>query len=237
MKRTTIPIYTQPHCNKCSFTNGTIGHILPKSQSSAWNAPPQGAWDEPAYSTPPEQILDWPLYGIKAASTSTFTDIHVEGPAIATWVPASYSPGAVTAHNIDGNFLSDPGRTVYYNDQRNWQAPPPLNTDYWGYATGILLTGGPPGPWPAYLNHLDSFRGSFKSHGNVTYLLRDEMFGKHISAFGWGQFPDTNNTSNISFYSRGDGYYVDGTGTNQLYNHLTPPTGVGKRDFFLGPVM
>jgi hypothetical protein len=75
------------------------------------------------------------------------------------------------------------------------------NIDFDGYSTAILI-----GSLTDGYNYTSRVNlGVVRSYGQCSYLLRDRVFGHHISAFGWGQFGYVG-ASSIADYARGNGY-------------------------------
>jgi hypothetical protein len=214
----------------------------------------------------PAWIVDYPLIGFKAQGNMSISNVHFEGVVIGVHCEYNSSGGnSITLTNL--NFLSfhDPIRgSVYINDGRSGidfatdgdaAAASAYNVNnsnttlrYFGYGCGVLISKGPfmTGTSQVEYNYFDRVViNGIHGAGGVTYLLRDALYGKNITAYGMGPVP-TASGGGISFYSRGNGYANAATrpyapitagGASGAYDPLNPTSASSvSRTFFTGPI-
>jgi hypothetical protein len=218
-------------------------------------------YDEPAW------IVTYPLTGIRAAGNLSVSNVHFEGMVIGVHCEYNNSGGnSIALTNLNFLSLHDPiaaRGSVYINDGRSGRD---FATDadataasvyngtnsndtlrYFGYGCGVLISKGQfmtgTGGTIPY-NYFDRVViNGIHGSGGVTYLLRDALYGKNITAYGMGQNP-TSSGGGISFYSRGNGYanavtrpYASITPGGGLYDPVNPTTAAStSRTFFVGPI-
>ena len=213
----------------------------------------------------PAWIVTYPLIGIRAAGNLSISNVHFEGMVIGVHCEYNNSGGnSIALTNLNFLSLHDPiaaRGSVYINDGRSGMD---FATDadataasvyngtnsndtlrYFGYGCGVLISKGQfmtgtGGTIPYNFFDRVVINGIHGS-GGVTYLLRDALYGKNITAYGMGQDP-TSSGGGISFYSRGNGYanavtrpYAPiGGGSYDPANPTTSPS--NTRTFFVGPI-
>ena len=254
--RDAYPLYFSAFTSNCSVDTGTIDMTMVKSISSSWNVAP--ADPEPAW------VVTYPLVAITAQGGISISNIHIEGAVIGVHVRQNNGGGnSVSLTNLTFWQLQDPIRGAVYDDDNlsgldfpdeaavtaaNLMTGTNSNDAprYFGYGCGVLiakeylLTGATSIP----RNTKDRVTISgIRSTGGTTYLLRDEMYGKNIRAFGMGASPaQLTSTGIISFYSRGNPYAWSTTlpytaiGAGAYDPALPSSTASTSRTFFVGPI-
>jgi hypothetical protein len=217
----------------CSVRNTTVDTTLQKRYSADYAA--VGGGDPTIYPLPPYgHILSYPYACVVASGNCSIEDVHCEGAVVGVVVAESSATGAVKVSNITAEGMMDKARgAVYVFDGRSG-APPPVNSDAYGYGCAVLIGKFWKGFAPL-LNDKDSVTlQAISARGMCPYIMRDERYGKNISAYGHGQFPEGGD-GHVAFYARGNTY-----GPRTLNTEPADIWTVGSpnvdRTYFVGPL-